>query len=153
MSDNVRKNRWLLAILVCVAGMVTGALFGALMGHSGTIWGGLGGLVAGLAWMQMMARHMGAKMAAGKFVLAGTNRGILVGVLATVILHGGMQLTDVLMHPETQSRNGFLELMPIVAIIAGLCAVVGGSVTGLICGYVAFYMTRSTAGGKNDHNE
>jgi len=144
MGDNVRKNIMLLTVLVCIAGMITGALFGLVMDGMGTIWGAIGGLAAGLIWTKSMAKRLAHGITLGECMLAGTGRGVLVGLLATAILHGGFYI----MQPKSLGAGDSHGLLTIIIIVAVICAVAGGSVTGFLCSLLAHCLTRPSAAEK-----
>ena len=116
-----------LLITVCVAGGCVGALFGAIMLSLGTVLGGLGGVVAGLLWTRIMLRRARAGYGRGQLVFAGTGWGIVVGLLATAILHGGAFI----LYARSESSEIF-----IILLVAVVCAVIGGAITGAICGCI-----------------
>jgi hypothetical protein len=116
-----------LLIIVCVAGGCVGALFGSIMLSLGTVLGGLGGVVAGFCWTWIMLGYSRTGLSRGKLVFVGTGWGIVVGLLATAILHGGAFS----LYARSESSEIF-----IILLVAVVCAVVGGAITGAICGCI-----------------
>jgi hypothetical protein len=132
-------------ILVCAIG----ACFGAMVGRatypeetSAILFGGLGGAVAGLIWSWVMTRRireLGFKEE--RFVETGVLWGIVVGLVATAVLHAGalgaLWLTSG-PSPTTQPSGEAIKInwgfvIGIVASVAIVVAVMVGGATGTIC--------------------
>ena len=116
-----------LLIIVCVAGAGVGAFFGSFEYPLGTVLGGLGGVVAGILWTWTMLWLAKSGLGQGRILAAGTVWGIVVGLLATAILHGGAFI----LYARSESSEIF-----IILLVAVVCAVVGGAITGAICGCI-----------------
>jgi hypothetical protein len=114
-------RRGLFRIFVCLAGAGVGAFFGSFEYPLGTVLGAVGGIVAGLLWTWIMLRR--ARAGWGSAPLVGTGWGIVVGLLATAILHGGLIWFGIASDA-------------IVLGVAVVCAIVGGAITGLVCGAI-----------------
>jgi len=112
-------RRGVFRIFVCLAGGGVGAFFGSFEYPLGTVLGALGGVVAGLIWTWIMLRR--ARAGWGSAPLVGAGWGIVVGLLATAILHGGLIWCEIASDA-------------IVLQIAIVCAIVGGAITGFVCG-------------------
>ena len=121
-----------LRIIVCVAGTCVGAFFGSFDYPLGTLLGAVGGFAAGLVWTRVMLRRARAGFSRGRLVNAGTGWGIVVGLLATAILWGGLFIRGVAQGHVT--GGGVLGALATIGMIAIICAVVGGSITGAVCG-------------------
>jgi hypothetical protein len=119
--------------IVCVAGGCVGAFFGLFALPFGPLLGAVGGIVAGLLWTRIMLRRARSGFGRGKLVFAGTGWGIVVGLLATAILHGGL-IIKYTVYPQTAWET--LSMNPFVLLIAAFCAFVGGAITGAICGRI-----------------
>jgi hypothetical protein len=123
-----------LRVIVCAAGAAVGAFFGSFAYPTGTVLGGAGGVLAGLVWTRVMLRRSKAGYSRARLVRAGAGWGIVVGLLATAVLHGGLILHDYA-SVRTPNRGGYLDgLYPLVLVVAAACAVIGGAVTGTLCG-------------------
>ncbi len=101
---------------------------------SGAVLGLAGGLLAGLLWANRMnaaARKQAARPSGPSRILflAGTFWGVVCGIVATLILHGGLMVAS------AQFRWD--------AAVAGLIfAIPTGAVLGLVFGVVWWFMTR-----------
>ncbi len=122
-----------LRIIVCVAGTCVGAFFGSFEYPLGTVLGGLGGLIAGLLWPWIMLRQARAGCSRGQLVRAGTVWGVVVGLLATAILWGGLIALQV---AQMEGTSGSVSVHPGIVLFAAVCAVVGGAITGAVCGAI-----------------
>ncbi len=122
-----------LRIIVCVAGTCVGAYFGSFEYPTGTVLGAVGGLIAGLLWPWIMLRRARTGFDRGRLVGAGAVWGIVVGLLATAILHGGLIALRV---AQMEGTSGSVSVHPIIVLIAAGCAGVGGAITGAVCGAI-----------------
>ena len=120
------RGEWVLAIFVCVAGTFVGNFVGTLFWSAGGLslpwlFGAIGGLLAGVIWSRFMIprRGRGRVYAVG----VGTLMGIVVGMLATVILH-----LSAIVQSWPMSA---IQIFPIGLVAFGIPA---GAVTGLVCG-------------------
>lgn len=149
MSDcfSVYRGRFIvLGIFVCVVatllsgvlGSLASLLYGGFFGypepspeeiatsnlvHAVGGWGGLGaGLLAGVVWCQMMFRRV-RRGQTKQLISSGSWLGVVVGILATVLLHAGLMVAS--------ARPDFFNL--IVGLIFGIPA---GAILGVICGAI-----------------
>jgi hypothetical protein len=130
-----------LLIIVCVAGACVGALFGAIASvffgspkfPLGTVLGAVGGGVAGFCWTWIMLGYSRTGLSRGKLVFVGTGWGIIVGLLATAILQGGLFIQAKVLGHAVDDDFGIIIL---IWMGAAVCAVVGGAITGAICGCI-----------------
>ena len=70
----------------------------------------------------------------GRILAAGTVWGIVVGLLATAILHGGLYIAGMVQAHEAGRHAPGIDAA--VLGIAVACAVVGGAITGFVCGAI-----------------
>lgn len=135
----IRKWPFIVAgVFVCAAGAGAGGFFGALasllygMEDSLGLWLGIaGGLLAGVVWCRVMSRaarrYRGGSSGLG-MVGWGALWGIIVGLIATVIVHGGLMIAD-----SANYTTGTLEAFAIWGLSFGIGA---GAGTGLVCALV-----------------
>ena len=138
-SERIRKWPFIVAgVFVCAAGACAGGFFGALasllygMEESLGLWLGIaGGVLAGVVWCRVMLRaaqrYSDGSSGAG-MVGWGALWGIIVGLIATVIVHGGLMIAD--SGPYT---TGKLLSSAIWGLSFGIGA---GAGTGLVCALV-----------------
>jgi hypothetical protein len=124
----------LLLFVVCAAGIAVGALFGSIFGSFGALFGGLGGAVAGILWTRILLKRARAGYGRSRLAGAGAGWGFVVGLIATAILHGGRILGE----SVRQGRFTRIDAASVLIIgaVAVLCAVVGGVITGALCGLI-----------------
>ena len=129
------ENRWWLpvplAVFVVLAGTVVGGFFGMLAASNlynssqwiplvGMILGGVGGAGAGILWSWLMGR-LSPQAGGGRILLAGMGWGIVVGTLATILLHAGLM-----------AASGLWTLVFLGAIL--FFGIPAGLATGFVCG-------------------
>lgn len=132
---NYERAIWL---LVSAAATGAGAFFGSFMFPVGTFLGAFGGLLAGLVWVNRMRRRVYRGKTAILFFY-GIKWGVLAGLLATVILHGGLMLIcifkeslQVIFPSVSLAFRDYLLLAGIAIPIGFLCALVAGAVVGAL---------------------
>lgn len=136
-TERIGKWPFIVAgVFVCTAGACVGGFFGAVTsslyetGHQHLlalgVWLGIaGGLLAGVVWWRMMLRaarrYRGGSSGLGMLGW-GALWGIIVGLIATVIVHGGLMIAG----------SG-----PYTAAIWGLpFGIAAGAGTGLVCALI-----------------
>jgi hypothetical protein len=133
-EDRIPKTRGLW-FPVCLFGAAVGALFGSFAYPVGTAFGALGGVLAGILWTRVMVRRARAGCGRRRLISAGTKWGIVVGLIATAVLHGGLIVYWLgrLGTPAGHFESG-LDIYPFALVIGVICAVPAGAITGAICG-------------------
>lgn len=145
-----------LRVVIHLVGMVVGGFFGmygslawGVLSNSGgigetilgtgMILGGLGGLLAGHWWCKRMARHW--ERPSARLILWGGGNGVIVGLVATAFLHGGLAVTRGILGWESGGVcfGGFSP-----AILS--CALGAGFVTGCVCGSLVWIAARARPG-------
>lgn len=127
----------LFVMAVVVAGVVTAWFFGALAGSTlqigfndgpsnfvfavGQWWGAFTGLIAGIVWCSLVVPR--AVRSAGRGIgQAGAATGACVGLLSTVLLHGGLAIA-------VGTFNLFILLVGLA------CGAGSGALVGAVCGW------------------
>jgi hypothetical protein len=119
-----------IVILICLAGGGVGAFFGSFEFPLGTVLGGLGGIVAGVTWAGILLDRARQGYSRGGLVGTGTIWGMVVGILATLILHGGLAAWH-----SAEGRASPTEFPGLFLLLVGvILAVPAGAFTGAICG-------------------
>ncbi|GAH56349.1 unnamed protein product [marine sediment metagenome] len=142
-GERIRKWPFIVAgVFVCVAGAGAGGFFGALASllygmedpHLQALGLGLGiagGLLGGVVWCRVMLRaaqrYRGGSSGLG-MVGWGTLWGIIVGLITTVIVHGGLMIAGLGRH-----TTGALESFAFWGLPFGVGA---GAGTGLVCALI-----------------
>jgi hypothetical protein len=133
-----RRPRGALTAKVCLLGAIVGGFFGSFAYPMGTCLGALGGLVAGVLWTRLMLRRTGPGQSRTRIVGAGVGWGVVVGLVATVILHGGIISYAFVVYGQGTREvhsDSTIEVYPAILLIAFACAVLGGTITGGLCGH------------------
>jgi hypothetical protein len=132
IGNGSRRPHGGLTVKVCLLGSAVGAFFGSFAYPLGTVLGGAGGLAAGLLWTWIMLRRVRPQATKRQILNAGALWGIVVGMIATAILHGGLAV-----FPGWVSvRSPYFEPYeyPYLLVVASTCAFFGGTISGTICG-------------------
>ena len=131
------RGKLLLFLFVCVAGVLVGGLFGSLapwlyslldvpqyLFTTGIVFGGMSGLLAGVLWCFWFLRKIQSPPPYHSVVGRGTLFGVLVGILATVILHAGLMLAAERWAPDALA-SGLMFGIPAGGLLGAVC--VGGA--------------------------
>ena len=137
----------LLFLFVCLAGALVGGFFGSLapmlyslesprtLFTGGLVLGGVGGFLAGVLWCLSVLSRVRETSSYWSVVGRGALNGLLVGILATVILHAGLMVVATRWMPE--------------ALLGGLLfGVPAGLVVGAFCGMLVWVIWQFRRGGE-----
>jgi len=140
------QRRARVLVFVCVLGVIAGALAGSIIPIrmspvSGLALGGLGGLAAGILWYRIMIGKLARRGRRLWFV--GMVWGVVAGLKATAILHGGALLLELVHASSGPHRElGLLAIYNVVLPIGLILGVGAGAVVGLVCTWVCRILVR-----------